>query len=469
MTPNDPAPAQAAADRASEIAQQRRVVFERLRERTDELELLISGISLLSLIALPGWLFDRWMYAELHYEGTRAVVLTVTYQFAAGLSYAMASAFLLHLAVRAYWVGLIGLKATFPGGIRWSHLRNSGPIARDYYRRTVVDLDTAIDGADRVASVIFALVSLVVLSVIWIAATMALLFGVTILLSEVFSLPDWIANAVFYTYMGALIAFGALVALFDLLPERLRRRTAPAKPPAAWRTALVERLVRVLGMFAPQRLILPVQLSLQTNLSARAFFLGFSTMVLITTVVSVVPVTLARQFAPFASYDYLADEQVGLRSAYYENLRSEHDRLLRLPSIPADVTAESQLRLFLPYLPRRDNPPLRFAACLPDTQPREGDPGCLARLWQVSLDDRPVAITDFLAAERRDLGMRGLQGYVALSGLTPGRHELRVTWNPERLPSAAHREGKQEEHRIAFWFAPPYQLDLDETAPAATP
>jgi len=469
MTPHDPAEPQTPAERASEIAQQRRVAFERLRERTDELELLISGISLLSLIALPGWLFDRWMYAELHYEGTRAVVLTVTYQFAAGLSYAMASAFLLHLAVRAYWVGLIGLKATFPGGIRWSHLRNSGPIARDYYRRTVVDLDTAIDAADRVASVIFALVSLVVLSVIWIAATMALLFGVTILLSEVFSLPDWVANAVFYTYMGTLIALGGLVALFDLLPERLRRRTAPATPPAAWRTALVERLVRVLGLFAPQRLILPVQLSLQTNLSGRAFFLGFSTMVLITTVVSVVPLTLARQFAPFASYDYLAEEQIGLRSAYYENLRGEHDRLLRLPLIPADTTADSQLRLFLPYLPRRDNPPLRTAACLPDTPPREGDPGCLARLWQVSLDDRPVALADFLAAERRDLGMRGLQGYVPLSGLAPGRHELRVTWNPERLPSAAHREGKHEEHRIAFWFAPPYQLDLDQPAPAATP
>ena len=28
---------------------------------------------------------------------------------------------------------------------------------------------------------------------------------------------------------------------------------------------------------------------------------------------------------------------------------------------------------------------------------------------------------------------------------------------------------QEEEHRIAFWFAPPYQLDLDETAPAATP
>ncbi len=464
MTPHDPAEPQTPAERASEIAQQRRVAFERLRERTDELELLISGISLLSLIALPGWLFDRWIQAELHYEGVRHVILTVSYQFAAGLSYAMSTAFLLHLAVRAYWVGLIGLKATFPGGIRWNHLRNSGPIARDYFRRTVVDLDTAIDAADRIASVIFALVSLVVLSVIWIALSIAVLFTLTMLLVEYFRLPEWVSTAVFHTYMGALIAIGVAIGVLDLLPERLRLVSADA--PARWRTRIVEWLLRMFGLFSPQRLILPVQLSLQSNLSRRAFFLGFSTMVLITTAISIVPLTLARRFAPAGSYDYLPTEQVGLRSAYYENLRGEHDRLLRVPLIPSDMTAESQLRLFLPYLPRRDNPRLRSAGCAPAAQPHPGDPGCLTRLWQVSLDGRPVSIADFLAAERRDLGMRGLQGYLSLSGLAPGRHELLVTWNPERI---GEQETEPNEHRIAFWFAPPYQLDLGETAAAASP
>lgn len=439
-------------------AKERRVAFERLRERTDELELLISGISLLSLITLPGWLFEHWAQAELHYEGVRHILLTVGFQFASGLCYAMATAFLLHLAVRAYWVGLIGLKATFPGGIRWSSLRNSGPIARAYYQRIVVDLDTAIDAADRFASVVFALVSLVVLSVLWVAASLAVLFAVTIIVTETLGLPEQTGMIVFYAYMGLLMGTSLLIGAFDLLPARWQRDRPQA--PGALRRMIVERLLRLLGMFSPQRLILPVQLSLQSNLSRRAFFLGFSTMVFITSLVSVIPMVLARQFAPLGSYAYLETAQVGLRSAYYENLRGERDHLLRVPMIPADMVADSQLRLFLPYLPRRDNPLLRAAGCVP-TETRKGDPGCLTRLWQVQLDQRPIAMTEFITAERRDLGTRGLQAYLPLAGLAPGKHELAVTWNPHGSDGG---EDTPVEYRIPFWFAPPYQLDLPAVA-----
>jgi len=447
-------------------ATERRVAFERLRERTDELELLISGISLLSLISLPGWLFERWSEAELHYEGMRHVLLTVGYQFASGLCYAMATAFLLHLAVRGYWVGLIGLKATFPGGIRWTSLRNSGPITRGYYQRIVVDLDTAIDAADRFASVVFALVSLVVLSVLWVAASLAILFAVTVAVVEGLGLPERTGMIVFYVYMGLLMGTSLLIGLFDLLPARWQRDRPPA--PGALRQAIVERLLRLLGMFSPQRLILPVQLSLQSNLSRRAFFLGFTVMVFITSLASVVPITLARQFAPFGSYTYLEAKQVGLRSAFYENLRGEHDRLLRLPLIPSDMVADSQLRVFLPYLPRRDNPVMRAAGCAPSPDSK-GAPGCLAALWQVQLDQRPVAMTEFITTERRQLGIRGLQAYLPLAGLAPGRHELVVTWNPHGSEAGDDELDEPVEYRIPFWFAPPYQLDLPAAAEDAAP
>ena len=41
-----------------------RISFDRLRERTDELELLISGLSMLALFSLPGWLIDSYQYAN---------------------------------------------------------------------------------------------------------------------------------------------------------------------------------------------------------------------------------------------------------------------------------------------------------------------------------------------------------------------------------------------------------------------
>ena len=36
-----------------------RVPLERLRNRTDEIELIISGLTTFTLFSLPGWLVDR--------------------------------------------------------------------------------------------------------------------------------------------------------------------------------------------------------------------------------------------------------------------------------------------------------------------------------------------------------------------------------------------------------------------------
>ncbi|WP_257384973.1 hypothetical protein [Tahibacter caeni] len=450
-----------AASTESASAQERRIAFESLRERTDELELIISGISLLALLALPGWLFDQWVRLELHAEGQRHLLLSLGFQLASGLSMTMAGAFLLHLAVRAYWVGLIGLKAAFPAGIRWDAIRSIGPITRDYHRRTVVDLDSAIDAADRAASIVFALVSLVALSVFWIGGLLALMTLLAIGVSTLFGAPLEPSAKV-----GAM-AFGVLF-VFIVLPQLLldnawlsRRLQQPAPD---WRRRFVELLVRLQSVVIPQRLVLPVQLSLESNLPRWIFTLMFLLLVGGSALLGRAQETAAREFALVSSYAYFgdADADEGLRSAHYENLRGTHDALARVPLIPADMIADGHLRLFLPYLPDRDNASLR-ARC----GPAEGQAqrrACLAGLWQVEIDAKPVDLGDFLPAERRDLGQRGLQGYLSLAGFAPGRHELRVRWNGEPAP-AAGSGAKTPGYRIPFWFSPPYQQDLAPAAP----
>ena len=80
---------------------------------------------------------------------------------------------------------------------------------------------------------------------------------------------------------------------------------------------------------------------------------------------------------------------------------------------------------------------------------------CLARLWEVSLDAQPVDLAAFVAAERRDIGQRGLQGYLSLAGLAPGAHVLHV-----RRKVTAADPARIADFRIPFWFSPPYQQDL---------
>jgi hypothetical protein len=55
---------------------------------------------------------------------------------------------------------------------------------------------------------------------------------------------------------------------------------------------------------------------------------------------------------------------------------------------------------------------------------------CLATLWSVTLNGAPVALDRFVVAERADLGLRGLAGFIDLRGLTPGPQTLEVVWRP---------------------------------------
>jgi hypothetical protein len=438
----------------AQVAQERRVAFESLRERTDELELIISGISLLALLALPGWLLERWVQVELHAEGQWRLLLALGFQLASGLSMTLSCAFLLHLAVRAYWVGLIGLKASFPAGIRWDGIRSIGPITRDYYRRTVVDLDKAIDAADRVASIVFAFASLVTLSILWIGGLFCVLslvgMGFAALIGHDFAAQTSVGVYLFIT----LTAF-VMLPIF-VLDGRWWGSPSEAAP---WRRAIIERLARLQGILFPQRVALPVQLALESNMPRGTFTVMFMLLIFATALFSSVQERAVRQFALVSSYTYFGnkDADVGLRSAHYENLRGERDVLARVPMIPADMIADGHLRLFLPYVPERDNGLLRARCASADEAASRRD--CLAGLWEVTLDEKPVDLAAFVAAERRDIGLRGLQGYLALSGLAPGAHVLRARWN-----TAGANTAKPIDYRIPFWFSPPYQQDLAPVA-----
>ena len=166
-------------------------------------------------------------------------------------------------------------------------------------------------------------------------------------------------------------------------------------------------------------------------------------------------------FSMLNRYQVMTGEAVdqGLVSAHYESMRSEHDVLLRFPMIPTDRVADTHLRLFIPHRPQLDNPLARErCASLPGGRnDAEGAAAaaqavaCLSAFWTATLDGAPVPLDGFLPAERRDLGMRGLLGYVPIATLAPGRHDLLLVWNAE-----GEKEGqlRRREYRIPFWFTP---------------
>lgn len=449
-----------------------------LRDRIDELELIISSLTVFALFSLPGWLFEAFANNYTHLSvpmvaGSQFGITIIT-----GLCYVLGSCFVLHLLVRAYWVGLIGLQSVFPGGIDWTHTPGIGPLTRERYKSTLPDLGQAIARADRIASSLFAVISLITLATLWIA----------VLLAVVLAIAGQVGARFGMTNRSMLIASFAMIVLFVGLPglvwllDSVIARNWPGVRKHRGFTSVVHALNRAVALLFPQRLIMPVQLTLQSNTRPRVFkvmaFIGAVAMVLIGNL----RIAGWTRFTISDEFNYLNDAIVRpkLRSTHYENLRTGSDRLRPWPIIPGFEQSGAFLPLFLPYHPLRDNPILDRSCVAPTGT--AAAVSCVRRLWAIRLNDTNIDLDGFVPTERGDLRMRGLTGLVSLAGLPPGMHELIITWNPDGFVDGQAVDDRYEnptlEFHIPFAFIPGYEMgvpdqsglhDQSENAPESTP
>lgn len=420
-----------------------RISFDRLRERTDELELLVSGLFTFSLFAMPGWIVER--YADLHalLSPTLAKGAEIVVLMGCGLCLVLAGSFLLHLLIRAYWIGLIGLKSAYPEGIRWDRVPGTGPISLRLMQQRLPDLSTAIDRVDTLASNVFAATGL---------ATMLMLYAALLQLGLV--LIGWLVSLGPATAEQAiewvLLAFLAVLLGSVLLLWLLDARLAAHRPGLAQRPGYVRVVSWVRAVATnlfPERLIGPVQLTLSTNTRPVGFIVALSIGAMLVPALGATYLLGYRDIGMFGDRRHLSADALeqGFSSAHYESMRVPGDRLRTVPMIPTDIVERGHVRLFIPHVPRRDAEPLAALCAVEES----GSAGCLQRLWQVTLDGEAVPIEHFMASHRSDLGLRGLLGYIDVTGLAPGQHRLELLRNQPPKPG-----DKPRRYVIPFVYAP---------------
>lgn len=435
--------------------------MDRLRDRTDELELIISSLTIIALFSIPGWLFDRIADIYTHMSTSLAIASTVGTTLLAGTCYGLAACFVVHLMARAYWVGLIGLRTVFPDGINWGKTPGLGPLSRQYYRDTLPDLDTVIQNTDRLASSLFAVISMLTLSLLWFGTILVVILVVSGAVGARFGLTNAgmsIGTAVL------LVVFLGIPILVYLLDRQLASRVPRLRDSHIF-AGLVRFLRRIAGFAYPQRLVLPVQLTLQSNTRPVAFFVVLTLSIVFIVIVGNVRAAAWRNFTLSGEFTYLDTAQVqdGFHSTYYEDMSSSLDQLRGWPRIDSFNQRGSFVRLFLPYQPLRDNILLDQLCGGAEEAP---DPvNCLRQLWTVNIEGKPVSLASFEPAERADLGMRGLIGLVPLAGLDPGLRRIEVVWNPGAAEEAALLDDRytqvKSRHVIPIAFSPDFELPLD--------
>lgn len=435
--------------------------MERLRDRTDELELIISSLTIFALFSVPGWLFDKIGDIYMHLSTSLAIVANVGSTLLAGTSYGLGTCFVVHLAARAYWVGLIGLRTVFPDGINWSKTPGLGPLSRRYYRDTLPDLDTVIQNTDRLASSLFAVISMLTLSILWLGTILITILVVSGAIGSRFGLTN--------TGMGIgsivlFVVFLGIPVLLYLLDAQLASRIQSLQNNRFF-SGLVRNLRRIAGLAYPQRLVLPVQLTLQSNTRPLVFYVALMLSVAVIVIVGNTRAAAWRTFTLSGEFEYLdtTEAREGFRSTYYEDMSSPLDEVRGWPRIDSFEQSGSFVRLFLPYQPLRDNLVLDEICGNAEVAPDRI--ACLRQLWSVSIEGANVPMDEFGPAERADLGMRGLIGLVPLTGLQPGLLKIEVTWNPGAREAAGPIDDRytqmNSQYVIPIAFSPDFEMSLD--------
>lgn len=428
---------------------------------TWESELLISGATVFALLQLPGVL-DEAFYAYFpRFQRPLAEMVMLPYLYGKTAVYALILTFVLHLSMRAYWVGLVGLRSVYGDGVRWEKLR-WGPAYLRVLRARTPPIDALVERADNRASLVFsygvafALVTLTPIGLVAIVAFATWLFHVatngffpwqrTWLVMLVATMVPLFAGMSFDRFFGKRLrpeglASRALSAMF-----RLYQRVGMASASSYAMLVFVSRAG-------------PKRAGVLLTFAILAMF-GFTFLQL-----------AAREGdVDVGSYGELALGQAGaarvLRNEYYADSRST-DLSTAAPFIPHRVVRGDWLELFIPFRPGRDSVGLQ-SDCPPVAAPPAEDGeheeirervatdaararvlDCLARIYAPAIDGVPVAQLRLDAADDPRSGLRGAVAMLPLHGLAPGRHELTVNRLRKQLADAD--APAPAPHRIVFW------------------
>jgi hypothetical protein len=391
---------------------------------TWESELLLSGATVFGLLQLPASiyaLFDRLQHQlPSSWDGVRLIASI----FSLSVVYGLIITFLLHLASRAYWVALVGLRSVYPNGIRWERAE-TGPIGKRIQQALFSDQDALIERADNLSTLVFSTgIGIVFTALLAVFTSIPVLLVGMALQAWVWPLPD---QSTWFLVLAALIVVPTILP--RVLDRMIGGRLAPDGATARFLTAIQ----RGRSSFGPWRMVTALTLNLTTNMRRRFGFVVFILLIYVL-FFGVSTIEVLRRGHAYASL--LGQTAAGAPdrqfSDYYENAGTPSQLL---PHIQADILTDPYLRLWVPLDPRRSNAfnracgKLRVPRPAPTTatDPQHALTACFGNLFAPRLDGHPLSGLVWHPYRDDALGVDGLRTYIAAQALTTGEHELVIT------------------------------------------
>lgn len=416
---------------------------------TWEIELLVSGVTVFALLQLPSALDNAYFGLENRLDRSWATALMLGYFYLKASVVILASTFVAHMVMRAYWVSLVGLDSVYPDGIRWKQLR-LGKIKRATEEELSAPLPDRISAADDRSSLIFAigvsLAGLLLVLTIFVAAALA----ISLPLARVEMLAPYQALLVPVIFVLLLLPW-VIAWLLDLW---IGDRLDPRRGPGRWLRWLFRAAYR-LGLGQASNPTLALVGSHEGDTRVRI-------MVRLAIVLVLLGIIWAhhidREDRSAGSFQYVPTDSPGaartLRAGHYDSLR-DVDADTPLPYISSEFADGDWLRLAVPYRPNLHNATLERVCPKGAVEEPKGALArdrrriellrCYARIHAVTLDGVPVRELAYDFATDPKTSLPVVVAMIDIRHLAPGRHELGV-----RRPRVESDDDPRD-YRIPIW------------------
>lgn len=445
---------------------------QKLHTRSWEMELLIVGFALLVLLEVPDYLNTQInFWASQSSSQLVKSIIPLAFMLVIGTNI-MKFNLIIHLLLRGYWIGIIGLNSVYPKGIDFERL-TFAPKFKDFLTRKVQNLEEAALSIDRICSGIFAFTFLLIFMFISIglffvgyAMILLLLFLVTFWL-PIENESSFLAGAMLLISVPYLIA-GVLMAINFLSLGGLK------KIKIRWFSTLFFYISRFFRLVTFSFLYESIYYTLISNVSKR--MIG---VILLSYVIAISAYLMVNYNEDIFNPKKSANSALKISAEYYEN-KHKDITVVKVPTIQSDVIRDKHIALFIPYdVEDTDSLLSKYPEIKPfrkrgfsqsfsltfgtsDTSNITFGPGaknsagdiektlsCLSDFYIVTINDSVYNDLKFFFYEHPNRQEPGIFAYISTEKLKNGNNLLTIRKNLKYRTEKVHRRNT---HYIPFWL-----------------
>ena len=395
--------------------------LQRLKDESWEAELLISAISIFAILSAftPLNWFVNFLIDHLPPEQYPfGYIIGFTSYLALGI---LGAFFIIHLGLRAYWIGLVGLNSVFP-----DYSLEDSAYSELYTQKmldTLPKLPSTISALDEICSVVFS----AAFSILLIYANASVIFGLLL----------WVYNLADGTFIQAALPYALIPFVLVLVAGNILSIVANIK--RYKNNDRVQIWYYHSALWSNKLLLGPLYIYLmQITMVFGTNFKRKKSIVVAILIMSTFGIAFAVFQALQSNIMYLSKtESYHDKSRIYPShyrTNNESQSFLLLPEIQSEIVSEPVVNLYVPVF---DNETSEMKeACELTTPLTKSDKENTQERWQwnrdcyaskvrVLVDDVEVK-TEFSKSEHPKTKQFGLFTFVDLSAFAPGQHKISV-------------------------------------------